>query len=179
MTGRSCSVPGCTRVNPPWYAKGMCDRHYQVWKRNGVPETERTRKRGQGFIDDYGYRKVPYNGRAVREHRLVMERILARPLNSSEHVHHINGIKTDNRPENLKLVTPSEHGAEHRPPVPVARKQCSRCRTTKLLRAFYMRSNHPSASESYRVYTSWCRRCQVTVKKLWRESRRRLGLPYS
>ncbi len=41
----------------------------------------------------------------VAEHRLVMEKIIGRPLTRKEAVHHLNHDRLDNRPENLHLCT--------------------------------------------------------------------------
>ncbi|KKL74085.1 hypothetical protein LCGC14_2068400 [marine sediment metagenome] len=58
--------------------------------------------------NDFFYPMVDKEG-YIREHRLVMARKLGRLLLPQEQVHHINGIKDDNRRENLELVSAQEH----------------------------------------------------------------------
>src|SRR4030095_4020245 len=48
-------------------------------------------------------------GRQMLEHRLVMGRILGRPILRGEVVHHRDGDKANNSPENLQLMTDEEH----------------------------------------------------------------------
>lgn len=53
-------------------------------------------------------------GSTILEHRVVMSGILGRDLREDEVIHHRNGDRTDNRPENLDLLSQSEHAALHR-----------------------------------------------------------------
>jgi len=72
------------------------DKH---WKWNGGIKTDK-----DGYLLIYSPTHPHKDSQCrVREHILIMEKHIGRYLNKTEVVHHINGIKTDNRIENLML----------------------------------------------------------------------------
>ena len=95
-------------------------------KRNQIRENNSSWKGGKrvnehGYIEIYmpDYPKAKPNG-YVYEHIYIAEQMLGRPLKSNsrgdemtEVVHHINGIKSDNSPENLLVLESREHHKLH------------------------------------------------------------------
>ena len=62
-----------------------------------------------GHTTGNGYRITYRNGRRDYEHRLVAEETIGRLLKPDEIVHHIDGNRSNNSPENLVVMTAQEH----------------------------------------------------------------------
>lgn len=77
---------------------------------------EARRWNGGRRVSSHGYVGVLKEGAGsyVYEHRKVMEQVLGRPLRRGEVVHHIDGDKTNNAPENLEVFASNgEHLRHH------------------------------------------------------------------
>lgn len=68
--------------------------------------------KGGRYVDSAGYVRIRDSGSSkyVQEHRAVMEQVLARPLESWETVHHVDGDRQNNDPANLQLRS-GRHGS--------------------------------------------------------------------
>ena len=64
------------------------------------------------------YKYTVKDGKRIPEHRAVVENLLGVTLREDQVVHHINGIKTDNRPENLRVMDWKEHSRLHASAMP-------------------------------------------------------------
>jgi len=102
---------------------GLCKKCYMSKLLTIVHERMRNRpmserkptSRSDGYLEmslpswHWCYPMATKTRHSILVHRLVMAEHLGRLLEAGEIVHHINGIRTDNRIENLQLVTLGSH----------------------------------------------------------------------
>lgn len=105
-----CLFEGCDKSRS---ARGYCAGHYRQFMDGRTLAPLQKQVRGGGWVrNTQGYvtKAVHENGcqRRLFQHRVVMEEVLGRPLLPTETVHHKNGIRDDNRPENLELWTKAQ-----------------------------------------------------------------------
>ena len=109
----SIQCPTCGGIK--WRYSKVCIKcwHKKAWLKERNPNWKGGTRKRSGYI--YILKKNhPYASkqRYIAEHRLVMEKHIGRYLYPWEIVHHKNGIRDDNRIENLKLLPSGEHNTK-------------------------------------------------------------------
>ena len=114
LKDQPCAYEGCVRQ---YWAKGLCNTHYAQMRRNGTIQEFQPRGGLKPFKLPSGYIVAHHPGHPnprargsnwVYEHILVMSEHLGRGLLPGESVHHRNGVRDDNRIENLELWVTSQ-----------------------------------------------------------------------
>lgn len=92
------------------YRRGLCDACYtRHWLRGTLEDIADPHivrpplPLGAYILCESGYAMIKTESGTQWEHRFVMERAIGRKLLSTESVHHKNGIRSDNRIENLEI----------------------------------------------------------------------------
>lgn len=109
----TCATLSVDTLYLVWYNTHKTMELIMPAKLKGAGHSKRS---SDGYIIRY-FPSHPFSARDgyIREHRYVMEQHLGRYLTSEEEVHHINGVRDDNRVENLAVLTKGEHASLHAP----------------------------------------------------------------
>jgi hypothetical protein len=100
-----CKFEGCDK---PVLVKEYCNSHYRQNLEGKKLTPLRGYNPGEWTLNSRGYLVRTRNGKQEKQHRVVMEEVIGRPLKPYENIHHKNGDRADNRIENLELWNTSQ-----------------------------------------------------------------------
>jgi len=106
MDEQTCEWPDCFKDKSTRTSKLGSVYHYKFCLDHvsaNISKWYRDKHGDTKIKDGYVYVRPNGKGKMIPRHRVVMEKILGRQLKEGESVHHKNGIKNDDRPENLEL----------------------------------------------------------------------------
>jgi len=110
---------------------------------------------GGRTIDKRGYVLIRKNGKRVKEHRVIYEEYYKCCLLSWAIIHHINDIKTDNRPENLEAMRQKQHVLLHHIKI-MSDRFCYICKSET---TYITKNGTPSWNKSKLGY--FCMKCYL------------------
>ena len=155
-----CRVPGCGK---PQHAKHLCNTHYHYARLHDgnpikPPKELNFRKAPNGYLQVY------VNGKSRMAHRYLLEEHLGKKLLTTQHVHHINGDKTDNRIENLLICSTRRHGKLHRRNKIInGKKRCTKCEKWLMAKNFAWNNGNRH---------SYCRLCMSEYHRQWHQRKK-------
>lgn len=113
-------IAGCTYRTARTYASQLRREGHNLQHMRELEGKQSRSWKGGRRIASNGYVELCMPGHPKRhkqnmvfEHIVVAETMIGRPLNDDEEVHHINKNRADNRPENLEVLTVTEHKRKH------------------------------------------------------------------
>ena len=158
LCGCGKPAPFAKRTNSTFgYTKGQPVRFIPGHNLKNLSGKDSPQWKGGRFLSD-GYVMVNVGPKKRRfEHHIVAEKMLGRPLRPEEVVHHKNGKKGDNSPENLEICTQSEHARKHamcrKPEYLPLEKRCPQCKAVKASSEFSRSKNRADG------LSGWCKEC--------------------
>jgi len=131
------------------------------YSKTHIGEKHQNYKGGTFLASGYKLISIYGDGTQSLEHRIIMEKHLGRKLLTNELVHHINDDKSDNRIENLKIITRSEHMKLHWEKITKSLLnnitfKCDNCgkELTRSMSDYKNRKNHYCSNHCQQIYQS-------------------------